>query len=1514
VNLYIAQTAAGSGNGADCADALPVSFFNTAANWGASAGQIGPGTTVHLCGVISTPLTAQGSGTSSNPLTLYFEAGAKLSAPVCPFAGCLNIDGKSYVTVNGGTNGIIENTANGKALANKSNSQGISGISSNNIEIKNLTIQNIYVTSAGSVDTDQTLVRCISFSGSHWSIHDNVMHDVGWCLFQQYGNGDTDIQIFNNDISDMDHGWMLAASGPNAITNVFFHDNKIHDTAAWDAAGCPAHHDGVHMFGIPSGSAMSNVYVSNNYFYGSWGTCPTGFVFVEAAGSGTPAHLSNSYWWNNVGVVSNSPIVNTNGWFGISSGDSGVTQVYNNTLVGPNNTDNTLCFNLQNLTNLSFKNNVASNCGDPVYIANSTLASLDENFYGPVCGNGGNCFVWNGSFTGSFANWKQAIGGGFEANSVQNNNALLNADGSPQAGSPVIGLGTNLMSLATGNLSTLASDTSEGNTRTPIARPASGAWDAGAYEYAGNTSVAGRTFYIDFASGSDANNGTSKTTPWQRAPGMNGFAGSYAHQAGDQFIFKGGVTWPNTALQLSIGVGGTSSNPDYYGVSPSYFSGGSWTRPIFDAGGSTVSPSNAIISINSTSWIIIDDIEIKNLWATGAQLGEWSINVTNSNNVTVKNCYVHDWNLSTYTVDGNHFGGISVNPPDGPGSDGNNTIAFNTVGPGPSIVWGTKGDSFGNFGMHNSNASAGIGIDGAHFASNNTVHDLPNGFNGTWVTHDNLIYNIRPSIAEPTLSHENGAYLFPRTTNDVYNNVMHDVCCGTAYYLEPGFNNGAGSPAVFHVYDNVFYQGTTFGNNGGNPFPTPFLVENENSAQAGTEVDLYNNTLQCGSGGCVRVTSIPVPPNTMRIQNNLWITDNGTPVSFDSAQPPNLIQDHNLLMSNATATTQGYVAGNNYAPTATSNVTVGAGTNLTSLGISSLDSDIRNVTRPGSGAWDAGAYQFSGSGGDTTPPTQPTGLSASAVSSSQINLSWTASTDNVGVTGYQIYRSGNLVGTSASTGYSDIGLTASTLYSYTVAAYDAAGNISAQSISASATTQAGTAPGCSLSNASWLNASFTSQSGSFTASFDATPNQNSVDGVIGLSLGAASAYANLSAIVRFNNTGTIDVMNASAYSAAVSIPYTAGSTYHVRMVVDPSVQTYSVYVTPPASSEVQIAGSYGFRTTALVSSLNNLGTVTSAGDASICNFSATASGGGTTPPSVTNQPQSLGVLVGQNATFTVTASGTVPLSYQWQGQASGASSFTDIAGATSSYYTRSAVPLSDNGLQIQCVVTNSAGSATSSAATLTVTAAVAPPPPPPGSPLPLPQISFPTDLPLSGTLSILNISAYSGVTFQWSFQPLSNASVASGGAFNRMSAVSASGVVFKTQAGGMQPVTAGLSVGTYQVSVVAIDGSGNQSPAATGQITLVSTDLSGVQVYPNPWRSDQHAAHPTITFANLPLRASIKIFTVSGRLARDLGTVNGNTTWDLTNDSADKVASGIYIYLITDPQGNKVRGKVGVIR
>ncbi|MFI6987846.1 glycosyl hydrolase family 18 protein [Nonomuraea wenchangensis] len=97
----------------------------------------------------------------------------------------------------------------------------------------------------------------------------------------------------------------------------------------------------------------------------------------------------------------------------------------------------------------------------------------------------------------------------------------------------------------------------------------------------------------------------------------------------------------------------------------------------------------------------------------------------------------------------------------------------------------------------------------------------------------------------------------------------------------------------------------------------------------------------------------------------------------------------------------------------------------------------------------------SGGGTDTTAPSVPGNLRSTGVTSNSVSLAWNASTDNVGVTGYEVYRGATLVTTVTGTTYTDTGLTASTAYTYTVRARDAAGNRSAASAAVTATTSNG---------------------------------------------------------------------------------------------------------------------------------------------------------------------------------------------------------------------------------------------------------------------------------------------------------------------------------------------------------------------------------------------------------------------------------------------------------------------------
>jgi hypothetical protein len=131
--------------------------------------------------------------------------------------------------------------------------------------------------------------------------------------------------------------------------------------------------------------------------------------------------------------------------------------------------------------------------------------------------------------------------------------------------------------------------------------------------------------------------------------------------------------------------------------------------------------------------------------------------------------------------------------------------------------------------------------------------------------------------------------------------------------------------------------------------------------------------------------------------------------------------------------------------------------------------------------------------------------------------------------------------------------------------------------------------------------------------------------------------------------------------------------------------TSASYTTPPTSA------SDGGSTFSVVVS-NSAGKITS--NAATLTVSATP-----VAPSITQQPSNQTVTVGQMATFSVTAEGTTPLTYQWQ------KGTIAITGATSAGYTTPATTTSDNGTQFSVVVSNSLRNATSKAATLTVNSA-----------------------------------------------------------------------------------------------------------------------------------------------------------------------------------------------------------------
>jgi hypothetical protein len=190
------------------------------------------------------------------------------------------------------------------------------------------------------------------------------------------------------------------------------------------------------------------------------------------------------------------------------------------------------------------------------------------------------------------------------------------------------------------------------------------------------------------------------------------------------------------------------------------------------------------------------------------------------------------------------------------------------------------------------------------------------------------------------------------------------------------------------------------------------------------------------------------------------------------------------------------------------------------------------------------------------------------------------------------------------------------------------------------------------------------------------------------------------------------------------------------------------------------------------------------------------------------------------------------------------------------------------------------------------------------------DINWPATVRLDDTLKVPS-ERWSVARVEWEFVPVRfGASIAAA----HTQSTAAGTVSFSTMGGAVTPAQQHLNPGEYQVTVTLIAINGVAQARGSRAVTLVASGHSAVKVYPNPWRSDKHATHPSITFDGLTIGTTIKLFTVSAREVKELHTDGPSIAWDLTNDSGDKVGSGIYLYLITDGQGDKVRGKVAVIK
>lgn len=212
---------------------------------------------------------------------------------------------------------------------------------------------------------------------------------------------------------------------------------------------------------------------------------------------------------------------------------------------------------------------------------------------------------------------------------------------------------------------------------------------------------------------------------------------------------------------------------------------------------------------------------------------------------------------------------------------------------------------------------------------------------------------------------------------------------------------------------------------------------------------------------------------------------------------------------------------------------------------------------------------------DSQPPSIPTALSATATGASQISLGWAASTDNVSVVAYKVYRGGVLLASIGNTtNYVDSGLASFTMYSYSVSACDASGNCSPQSSMASATTLDGTAP--TVPSGFTAIASSGSQVDlAWSASTDnvgVTAYKVYRNGAVSATIGAVTNYSVTGLIPNTTQSFAVaacdGAANCSAMSSSVSVTLPANSP-----ASDPGM--FTGFWIPPGASNYVVADQSG---------------------------------------------------------------------------------------------------------------------------------------------------------------------------------------------------------------------------------------------------------------------------------------------------------------------------------------------------
>ncbi len=362
-------------------------------------------------------------------------------------------------------------------------------------------------------------------------------------------------------------------------------------------------------------------------------------------------------------------------------------------------------------------------------------------------------------------------------------------------------------------------------------------------------------------------------------------------------------------------------------------------------------------------------------------------------------------------------------------------------------------------------------------------------------THPEIqaVYNSNPVIKPTHIKFSGGYWHDYNTTNSTAHVDCLQIESGVDFTLENSRFNNCGSVGVR----------VSYGTNRNSEAPDGLLIQNnvfDKCANIPVSECYYSAELGNGNNVTIRNNTFlmePQPTTSNGSPSNVTYVGNTGKITGCQTFGSNIVYRYNVWQSFSCGSTD--VSVSNLMLNSDGSLKAGS----PAIGRADPSNypayDILGISRPQGSAPDAGAYEYNDNTPpppDTTPPTAPTSVTATATSATNVNLSWSGATDNVGVTNYLVYRYVTSAGSGSAaviatlgnvSSYGDTSVVGNTGYSYYVVAKDGAGNTSPNSTTKSVTTPTppDTTKPSTPTNATVSAASSTQVNLSWTASTDA---------------------------------------------------------------------------------------------------------------------------------------------------------------------------------------------------------------------------------------------------------------------------------------------------------------------------------------------------------------------------------------------------------------------------------------------